>query len=710
MLTDRACFILGERAECNTRRCVSKNVTKKLSKCQSGIQLGCWVGSWEAIPKALQAFRQAEWDVSTCDWDTHSQFGFWERAYSRISVPGGHVRQRAGAHFGKRPEGADKTVLGNADQARRNLEGEGATKLCAGRLGTIVEKTADDSTGLMQSNTDGGLQLEQVWSEYYQKVFHNAHWGRKAGDRGQEAGKNHVLVYTIPTTNFKFLDICNYLGPSTSYERWVKMYGSSQTKSWLPYEWLDCADKLDYDGLSLNRCWFSKLKNEFVLLLEEYEDCQQVFREQGMRTFDCWLEYYNNLDVSPFPEAQEKRKGFYSGLCVDIFEDAVSLLGVSLQYLLRGMLQGRNLSELYAPEKEAYEMLKGAVVGGPSLVFTRKHEVRKTTTAPPHKSRTTRVRVKRLFVMTLTHCTGVLFWKKCLVGQERWLITKIQPKLGGFKSRLHRKVWFGSAEVDIHVPRELWTKFEEFPPLFYNSYIPSKAIATHMKEYLQWTKRAGIQTEKLCERLTGKKILLYAPLLESYLKHGVEITDWTTDHRPPKILTWFINEVTENRCRGGEDPDIAFLADVLKLLGNSAYGKLMKAKERQTRVIYTKDQHVVNQAKWSAWFDDLEEIGDVFKIVLKGESDDQQAVPGGNHRVSTGQLAKLRMLQFYYDCLDHFIDRRDFKLIQMDTDSTYLMQNARRSRLPRGSWRVPSDKNALVRMGQMEQLHTVSVG
>ena len=39
--------------------------------------------------------------------------------------------------------------------------------------------------------------------------------------------------------------------------------------------------------------------------------------------------------------------------------------------------------------------------------------------------------------------------------------------------------------LDIHVPRELWTKFEEFPPLFYNSYIPSKAIATHMKEYLQ---------------------------------------------------------------------------------------------------------------------------------------------------------------------------------------------------------------------------------
>ena len=145
------------------------------------------------------------------------------------------------------------------------------------------------------------------------------------------------------------------------------------------------------------------------------------------------------------PSWMHKKKGedFTQGF-VSTCDDAVSLLGVSLQYLLRGMLQGRNLSELYAPEKEAYEMQKGAVVGGPSLVFTRKHEVRKTTTAPPHKSRTTRVRVKRLFVMTLTHCTGVLFWKKCLVGQERWLTTKIQPKLGGFKSRAIPKsvVWF----------------------------------------------------------------------------------------------------------------------------------------------------------------------------------------------------------------------------------------------------------------------------
>lgn len=35
-------------------------------------------------------------------------------------------------------------------------------------------------------------------------------------------------------------------------------------------------------------------------------------------------------------------------------------------------------------------------------------------------------------------------------------------------------------------------------------------------------------------------------------------------------------------------------------------------------------------------------------------------------------MAKLRVLQFYYDCFDRFVDRREFELIQTDTDSFYF--------------------------------------
>ena len=34
--------------------------------------------------------------------------------------------------------------------------------------------------------------------------------------------------------------------------------------------------------------------------------------------------------------------------------------------------------------------------------------------------------------------------------------------------------------------------------------------------------------------------------------------------------------------------------------------------------------------------------------------------------------AKLRMLEFYYDCLDYYLNREDYELAQMDTDSIYF--------------------------------------
>jgi len=40
------------------------------------------------------------------------------------------------------------------------------------------------------------------------------------------------------------------------------------------------------------------------------------------------------------------------------------------------------------------------------------------------------------------------------------------------------------------------------------------------------------------------------------------------------------------------------------------------------------------------------------------------------------QLTKLRILKFYHDFLDRFVYRKDFKLIQMDTESLYFALSA----------------------------------
>lgn len=40
--------------------------------------------------------------------------------------------------------------------------------------------------------------------------------------------------------------------------------------------------------------------------------------------------------------------------------------------------------------------------------------------------------------------------------------------------------------------------------------------------------------------------------------------------------------------------------------------------------------------------------------------------------IAVYQLGRLRMLEFYYDFLDRFVNRSDFKLIQMDIYSNYM--------------------------------------
>lgn len=59
-------------------------------------------------------------------------------------------------------------------------------------------------------------------------------------------GKKANMTMFMKTNGFRFIDIINYLGRGTSYEKWVKAYGCSVQKSWLPYEWFDIAEKLNY--------------------------------------------------------------------------------------------------------------------------------------------------------------------------------------------------------------------------------------------------------------------------------------------------------------------------------------------------------------------------------------------------------------------------------------------------------------------------------
>ena len=84
-------------------------------------------------------------------------------------------------------------------------------------------------------------------------------------------------------------------------------------------------------------------------------------------------------------------------------------------------------------------------------------------------------------------------------------------------------------------------------------------------------------------------------------------------------------------------------------------------------VKYTTGESVLRKELRLAWFQDLEEFGDVYEIeTRKRKVDIDRPFQVG---IAVYHMAKIGVLQFYYKCLDKVLDRRDFELIQMDSDS-----------------------------------------
>ena len=198
--------------------------------------------------------------------------------------------------------------------------------------------------------------------------------------------------------------------------------------------------------------------------------------------------------------------------------------------------------------------------------------------------------------------------------------------------------------MDIEIPERLWPKFEEMCPFFHNTEVPAEAVPQHMFDYLERTGRARGNGRKLVGALSAKKILLFAPLLQWYIDHGAQITAVyrTIDYKAAKPFVWVVEEVTTARRTGETDKSKALLADMFKLLGNSAYGKMIEAVERQTNVTYTKDEKTVDRTMRSRGSRGNRQRVRAGKT--KGKGDDQSSLPDRKRSVPTRKAADAGIL------------------------------------------------------------------
>ena len=507
----------------------------------------------------------------------------------------------------------------------------------------------------------------------------------------------------LSTPNFKFLDIKNFLAPGLSYDAWCRAYGCELQKLAFPYEWFDSFEKLNHIGPVKYEEFYSSLKGGITISQEEYQNFCDEFHKRGCVTMKDWLKEYNLADVEPFIEALEKTREQYYPDEIDLLKDAVSIPGISMTYVLNKALKIKKKSDpdLFAPgdpckckckvdcqkkgcekckeirdnceictKNEAYEMLTTGMIGGPSIVFCR-HAEAGVSKIRSHiyseaDAKTCRSVLGQDANSLYLFCSG----QEMPCGKEK--VFKCNPAEQDeiIQNVLNDKL-FGFFEVDIEVPEQKRKRFSEFCPLFVISEVPEDQIPQHMKDYKINTGRKMIKNnKKLLGVMKAEKILLYSPLLKWYLNHGLQVTKIHryisyTSGRPFK---WFPEEVSSARGDADNDKNKKQLGDTAKLKGNSFYGKMIENLEKHISTKFTTDEKLIDKIFRSPFFEDLEEINaGVFEVrQRKRQVTITRPYQCG---IAVYQLAKLRMLEFYYDFLDKFCDRRDFELIQMDTDS-----------------------------------------
>ena len=515
----------------------------------------------------------------------------------------------------------------------------------------------------------------------------------------------------LSTPNFKFLDIKNFLAPGLSYDAWCRAYGCELQKLSFPYEWFDSFKKLNHIGPVKYEEFYSSLKGGITISQEEYQNFCDEFHKRGCVTMKDWLKEYNLADVEPFIEALEKTREQYYPDEIDLLKDAVSIPGISMTYVLNKALKRKKYSEpdLFAPgepckcecssddcqkkgcekckeirdnceictKNEAYEMLTTGMIGGPSIVFCR-HAEAGVSKIRSHIYREEDAKTCRSVQGLDTNslylfCSG----QEMPCGKEKVFHCDPAEKNEIIQNVLNDKL-FGFFEVDIEVPEQKRKRFSEFCPLFVISEVPEDQIPQHMKDYKINTGRKMIKNnKKLLGVMKTEKILIYSPLLKWYLNHGLQVTKIHryisyTSGRPFK---WFPEEVSSARREADNDKNKKQLGDTAKLKGNSFYGKMIENLEKHISTKFTTDEKLIDKIFRSPFFEDLEEINEgVFEVrQRKKQVTITRPYQCG---IAVYQLAKLRMLEFYYDFLDKFCDRRDFELIQMDTDSFYMALSA----------------------------------
>ena len=283
----------------------------------------------------------------------------------------------------------------------------------------MVEEEKNSSTQFLQKQKNQLIYLQEFFESYCNvlPVF---------GFNSANDDTNLIMSYLLPIlvterdieptvlkqanqfVSFKFgdiqlLDIMNFLSGATSLDSFLKDYKTKETEGFFPYEWFDCPKKKNNKEFPSYDSFFSILRksnllekdyNDFQNLVnsgsateqavaklrmdwktptgaEKSSHLQSVWENNNMHYSANFLKWYNNKALVPTLEAMQKMIEFYHNRGIDMLKHGCKLTNLA-DICLR-----KSTAPSFFPLQSRIKIClrryeKISLVGGPSIVFTRK--------------------------------------------------------------------------------------------------------------------------------------------------------------------------------------------------------------------------------------------------------------------------------------------------------------------------------------------------
>jgi hypothetical protein len=177
-------------------------------------------------------------------------------------------------------------------------------------------------------------------------------------------------------------------------------------------------------------------------------------------------------------------------------------------------------------------------------------------------------------------------------------------------------IQFGFVECDIETPEYLKDYFKEMTPIFKIDIIKptGELIGDFMADVGKKENRKP--SRKLFGSYFGRKILIYTPLLKWYLSHGMVVTKVYTFVKchAARPFKRFGEMVPDARRAGDAAISLAVVAEAMKLVGNSSYGRAAMNKSKHKKVMFSSDNAEVDNQIEHFLFKDIEELEGGYEI------------------------------------------------------------------------------------------------